>query len=920
MKASMYFNYTSRSLLRGGLRTLLAVFCVAVGVMAIVALQLVGSMLQNSLTSSTRDTNGGDIAVTAQSVPFKASDLSYFEQLKSEGAITNYTAVMSANGSLSPVASPGTSGPLSPVASSSQSFSVNAVDPNNYPVVSPPTFVTPSYGSVSNLLTRNQVIITQQLSTTFHHKVGDIVTVYIKTQAGSGQTLHVTIAGVVADSGVFAQSGNLMLISAHDEQAAAPSTPASYSTVYVTTANQAQTDAVVKAINQHFPLASTQTAGATGALQAQQSSIDLISKFLEIAGLLALLIGGVGIVNTMQVLLSRRKTEIAMLKTTGYRRVDLYVLFGLEAGLLGMVGGIIGAAAATGVSSIVRILMQNLGLTVPFQLNPWTIAGGVAIGLVTALIFGLIPIVQAANIRPLNVIRDLSESRGASSIALTIALLVVLSVLFCALAIVILKNDVVLGIAAVYGAFAFLLVLSVFFGLVVFVVSKLPVPEHFDLRYLALILVGMAASVLLYLVLPVFGILLFAASLVGIVIVLVPRTWKVSTKMALRNIGRQRTRTTTTMLALFIGVFTIGLVLALGQDLQAQIRNAFAQNLTYNVVTMTSGTDTTALQARLGTVPGLSKARTDTFAQIVPTAIDGQPLQQVLPTGDSRQRAITFLSSMEGYDLSQPAPSLTIVQGRNLHASDAGTTNVVVSGLLTATGPFQMHLKPGDTIIFASTDGKTMESTTVVGIYDPNSSFNDHVGNVLASTETVSTLSPATTGVTTVTYMKIDSAQVNTALNTLGKLVPNATVQNLADIGAYVGQLLNSILEMLVAIASLSLIAGVIIIANAVALAMLERRRELGILKAVGYTSGTVLSEVVIENGIVGAVAALMAMLLATGAITLLGRLFFNLTFSVSPLIVVSLIGGSSLLAMLMATLIAWGSVRVRPLEVLRYE
>src|SRR2546421_8878311 len=583
MKASMYFNYPSRSLLRGGLRTLLAVFCVAVGVMAIVALQLVGSMLQNSLTSSTRDTNGGDIAVTAQSVPFKASDLSYFEQLKSEGAITNYTAVMSANGS------------LSPVASSSQSFSVNAVDPNNYPVVSPPTFVTPSYGSVSNLLTRNQVIITQQLSTTFHHKVGDIVTVYIKTQAGSGQTLHVTIAGVVADSGVFAQSGNLMLISAHDEQAAAPSTPASYSTVYVTTANQAQTDAVVKAINQHFPLASTQT--VAGALQAQQSSIDLISKFLQIAGLLALLIGGVGIANPMQVLLSRRKTEIAMLKTTGYRRVDLYVLFGLEAGLLGMVGGIIGAAAATGVSSIVRILMQNLGLTVPFQLNPWTIAGGVAIGLVTALIFGLIPIVQAANIRPLNVIRDLSESRGASSIALTIALLVVLSVLFCALAIVILKNDVVLGIAAVYGAFAFLLVLSVFFGLVVFVVSKLPVPEHFDLRYLALILVGMAASVLLYLVLPVFGILLFAASLVGIVIVLVPRTWKVSTKMALRNIGRQRTRTTTTMLALFIGVFTIGLVLALGQDLQAQIRNAFAQNLTYNVVTMTSGTDTTALQA-----------------------------------------------------------------------------------------------------------------------------------------------------------------------------------------------------------------------------------------------------------------------------------------------------------------------------------
>ena len=125
---------------------------------------------------------------------------------------------------------------------------------------------------------------------------------------------------------------------------------------------------------------------------------------------------------------------------------------------------------------------------------------------------------------------------------------------------------------------------------------------------------------------------------------------------------------------------------------------------------------------------------------------------------------------------------------------------------------------------------------------------------------------------------------------------------------------------MLVAIASLSLIAGVIIIANAVALAMLERRRELGILKSVGYTSSTVLSEVMIENGVVGAVSALLALLLVTGAITLLGSLIFNLAFSVSSLIVVCLIAGSALLAMLTAALVAWGSVRVRPLEVLRYE
>src|ERR1051326_2063487 len=104
MKTSLYFNYTSRSLLRGGQRTILAVFCVAVGVMAVVALQLVGFMLEHSLNTNARDLNGGDIAVTATGVPLKSSDLSYFDQLKKAGTISNYTAVISANGSLSATA------------------------------------------------------------------------------------------------------------------------------------------------------------------------------------------------------------------------------------------------------------------------------------------------------------------------------------------------------------------------------------------------------------------------------------------------------------------------------------------------------------------------------------------------------------------------------------------------------------------------------------------------------------------------------------------------------------------------------------------------------------------------------------------------------------------------------------------------
>ncbi|TMD63607.1 MAG: FtsX-like permease family protein [Chloroflexi bacterium] len=293
--------------------------------------------------------------------------------------------------------------------------------------------------------------------------------------------------------------------------------------------------------------------------------------------------------------------------------------------------------------------------------------------------------------------------------------------------------------------------------------------------------------------------------------------------------------------------------------------------------------------------------------------------KQTLPAGQHHQEALAFLNSMEGYNLASTLPASKIAGGRNVNASDAHSNNVVIIDQLTSSGSVQMNLKPGDTITFGSIDGRTQKTVTIVGVYTGAVSV-DHVGLVLAPTGIVNALSPAKTGAATVTYMKIDAAQVNHALDVIGRLAPNATVQNVADIMASFAQQLNSFLDILVAIASLSMIAGVIIIANSVALAMLERRRELGILKSVGYTSGTVLREILIENGIVGAVSAFIAMLLAAGGVILLGQLLFNLTLSISSWIVIGLVGGSALLAMATAALVAWGAVRVRPLDVLRYE
>src|SRR5205085_9529452 len=146
VKASMYFNYTSRSLVRGGQRTFLAIFCVAVGVMAIVALQLVGLMINNAFNGNVRDANGGDISVTSQTRPFTQSDLAKFDTFKRDGTITKYTPIISSTGST------GNS------ATVTNNFTIEAVDPSNFPLVTPPTFVTPSNGTIAGLLGNNSVI------------------------------------------------------------------------------------------------------------------------------------------------------------------------------------------------------------------------------------------------------------------------------------------------------------------------------------------------------------------------------------------------------------------------------------------------------------------------------------------------------------------------------------------------------------------------------------------------------------------------------------------------------------------------------------------------------------------------------------------------------------------------------------------
>src|SRR5260370_13742203 len=100
MKLGLYWSYATRSLIRGGQRTVLAIFCVAVGVMAIVALQLVGLSVNQALIGNIVEANGGVIRLSAYLGPLRQRDLAFFDRLKQQGGITGYAATYYPGGTI----------------------------------------------------------------------------------------------------------------------------------------------------------------------------------------------------------------------------------------------------------------------------------------------------------------------------------------------------------------------------------------------------------------------------------------------------------------------------------------------------------------------------------------------------------------------------------------------------------------------------------------------------------------------------------------------------------------------------------------------------------------------------------------------------------------------------------------------------
>ncbi len=153
--------------------------------------------------------------------------------------------------------------------------------------------------------------------------------------------------------------------------------------------------------------------------------------------------------------------------------------------------------------------------------------------------------------------------------------------------------------------------------------------------------------------------------------------------------------------------------------------------------------------------------------------------------------------------------------------------------------------------------------------------------------------------------------------------VPGVIAFELSALTQLAENLLNQLKAIPTLVAWLAVVAGTAIIANTVALATQERRREIGVMKAVGLKGRRVLAMLMIENGLIGLIAGLIGAgvgFVVTVVLVLVSQdpedIRRTIEFSTMGWLVLM----SVAVAIGAATLSAWSAAAEKPMNVLRYD
>ena len=131
-----------------------------------------------------------------------------------------------------------------------------------------------------------------------------------------------------------------------------------------------------------------------------------LARFLGLVGLMALLLGGIGVASAVHVYVRERIPAIAVLRCLGARQSTVFRAYLLQALALGALGSLLGVLLGVGLQfGLPRVLAGFLPFDPSPRIRPLTLAAGLAVGSWVALLFALLPLLRVREIPPLAALR-----------------------------------------------------------------------------------------------------------------------------------------------------------------------------------------------------------------------------------------------------------------------------------------------------------------------------------------------------------------------------------------------------------------------------------------------------------------------------------------------------------------------------------
>ena len=391
-------------------------------------------------------------------------------------------------------------------------------------------------------------------------------------------------------------------------------------------------------------------------------------------------------------------------------------------------------------------------------------------------------------------------------------------------------------------------------------------------------------------------------------------TWvifRTSLKMAFRSITNRKFRAFLTILGITIGITLFITLMSIGIGMQTSISALLAKFVGAEVVVSSkiSGSRPSVppeVVNLLGKVDHVEKS----FGLIQDyLTIQGQ-FVMVIATDPSE---IEFLTGIK------------VVRGMSLE--EAVEQNISQPAYIDNTLATQLHLDIGDKLIATSQSSGVFLQLNIVGVTTSLSlgiSISGFGGMAYTTLYTMQELL-ATDSVQYVMLELDDSSYSESVANAIRETYPNAQVITQQEVLEMTDQILNIILAVLLGMASISLLVGAIGIMNTTMTSVLERTREIGILKAIGSKRINILQVFLTEAFIIALIGGILgrisSVVLVIGLTTLVKSFMgFQMPYVFDTSIFIGGMVLAIVIGLISAAYPSWRASSVKPVEALRYE